>query len=145
MTRYFVVTCAGILSALVAVPAPAQQGRASKTEATAERAASQVIILHRGTSAYRVNPVHPHGGPPGQLKKLYGSPPPGQVKKLYGTRAFSNEIEIEFDYLDRERFDQSRIVLRPVKLKKLYRRTPPGHLKTRGAKGFKRDKAKKSR
>ena len=57
----------------------------------------------------------------------------------------SNEFEVEFDYLERERLERSRIRLPPGKLKKLYRRAPPGHVKTRGAKGFKRDKAKKSR
>jgi len=145
MTRYFVVTFAGILSALVAVPAPAQQGRATKPQVADLSAAAQMIILYRGTSASRVYPRHPHGGPPGQLKKLNWSVPPGQAKKLYGNRAVSNEIEVEFDYLERDRFEQSRMMLRPGKLKKLYRRTPPGHVKTRGAKGFKRDKARKNR
>ena len=145
MMRYLTLTSVGILYVLVAPPAAAQQGRLPNTAAVDLGPTPQVIILYRGTSVSHVNPIHPHGGPPGQLKRLYGGLPPGQAKKLYGVKAFSNEIEIEFDYTERERLGESRIGMPRGKLKKLYRRAPPGHVKIRGVKGFKRDKAKKSR
>lgn len=127
MSQRSAVICAGFLAVVVAVPASAQQGR---------------VVVHRGSSTVRVNPTHPHGGPPGQLKRLYGRLPPGQAKKLHGSRSFDSGLELEFEDADRERFERTRIVVRPAKLKTFYPRIPRGQLKSRGVRVGKQKKVK---
>jgi hypothetical protein len=127
MSSRSAVIGAGILAVVVAVPASAQQGQ---------------VVVHRGSSTVRVNPTHPHGGPPGQLKRLYGRLPPGQAKKLYGSRSFDSGLGVEFEDADRKRFERTRIVVRPAKLKTFYPRIPRGQLNSRGARGGKQKMVK---
>jgi hypothetical protein len=135
MTRFLTMACAGAIGVLLASPALAQQGRASGRVAVSAPAANPApVIVYRGSSSARVYSGHPHGGPPGQLKKLYGRIPPGQAKKLYGTTRrdsdFETEIEFEFEFdRERERIRQVRTLGSRGQLKKFNRRIPPGQAK----------------
>jgi hypothetical protein len=133
MTRYLTMACAGAIGVLLATPALAQQEKVSNRAALrAPDANSKPVIVYRGSTSVRVYSRHPHGGPPGQLKKLYGRIPPGQAKKLYGTERrdseFETEIEFEFER-ERNRIGQVRALGSPGHLKKFYGRIPPGRAK----------------
>lgn len=83
--RYLASACLGVFSILLATPAVAQQGRASgRPVVELSEVHPARVIVFSGSSSARVHAGHPHGGPPGQLKKLNGWIPPGQAKKLYG-------------------------------------------------------------
>jgi hypothetical protein len=133
MTRYLAVACAGALGVFLATPGLAQQGKTSD-RATVRAPGPNLtpVIVYRGSSSGRAYLGHPHGGPPGQLKKLHGWIPPGQAKKMYGTARrdseFETEIEFEFDR-ERDRIRQVRTLGSRGQLKKFNRRIPPGQAK----------------
>ncbi len=81
ITRYPAVACAGALGVFLATPGLAQQGKISDRAAVRAPGPNLTpVIVYRGSSSARVYSRHPHGGPPGQLKKLHGRIPPGQAK-----------------------------------------------------------------
>jgi hypothetical protein len=137
MTRYLAVACAGALGVFLATPGLAQQGKTSdRATVRAPGPNPMPVIVYRGSSSAAVYSGHPHGGPPGQLKKLHGWIPPGQAKKMYGTARrdseFETEIEIEFEFefdRERERIRQVRTLGSRGQLKKFNRRIPPGQAK----------------
>ena len=74
MTRFLTMACAGALGVFLATPGLAQQGRASGRVAVSAPGPNLTqVIVYRGSSSGRAYSGHPHGGPPGQLKKLYGT------------------------------------------------------------------------
>ena len=133
MTRYLTMVCAGAIGVVLAAPALAQQGKAfDRAAVRAPDVNPAPVIVYRGSSSAGGFSGHPHGGPPGQLKKLYGRIPPGQAKKLYGTERrdseFETEIEFEFER-ERDRIGQVRTLGSHGQFKKLYGRIPPGQAK----------------
>ncbi len=133
MTRYLAVACAGALCVFLATPGLAQQGKASGRAAMrAPDVNPTPVIVYRGSSSAAVYSGHPHGGPPGQLKKLHGWIPPSQAKKMYGTARRDSEFETEFEFefdRERERIRQVRTLGSRGHLKQFKRRIPPGQAK----------------